>query len=422
MLAILEKLVQKKNGSYLLTDTDSMLFCASKHGGLFACPGGKHKMPDGTQAIKATSWNEVDEICTKVNKLNPYSREIIPYILKVEDSNFDRKGKQHQLYGLAVSAKRYVVYKRKKNNLDIIKPSEHGLGIVFVPDKRPRYKPLDCKDQDTDYARWIVEAWERLLENHFRNIKDPDNALISHSFRFDNLPAMMRVRVTTPNVLKALRKRDPGTAKPYNFAHSPILLETVPECTLVAPASKRSQEWLTRDYTEIHSGDVVKLGSKYHDSILAPQTLSHTIWKHFLHKEDKSLGPDGSPCHEYTRGLLLRRPVVAMLPFEYIGKEVERRAQEGEDVAVLESDGPMRYGSGRKVKTRSADPLLIQKARRFGVRPLMRASGASQHATKRFLRGERVHPGTRARLEEAVNKLEQDGLRLRAIKSAQPLS
>lgn len=47
----------------------------------------------------------------------------------------------------------------------------------------------------------------------------------------------MRVRVTTPNVLKVLRKRDPGAAKPYNFAHSPILVEPVPGCMLVAPAS-----------------------------------------------------------------------------------------------------------------------------------------------------------------------------------------
>jgi hypothetical protein len=81
-----------------------------------------------------------------------------------------------------------------------------------------------------------------------------------------------------------------------------------------------------------------------------------------------------------------------MIPFEYIGKEVERRAQEGEDVAALENDGPIRYGTGRKKKTRSADPLLIAKARRYGVRPLMRASGTSQHATERYLRGEQVHP------------------------------
>ena len=97
--------------------------------------------------------------------------------------------------------------------------------------------------------------------------------------------------------------------------------------------------------------------------------------KHFLHPEDKSLGPEGEACNEYTRGLLKRRPVLAMLPFEYIGKEVERRGQEGEDPSILEKGGPIRYGSGRKAKTRSAEPALIEKARRYGLRQLMRESG-----------------------------------------------
>ena len=97
-----------------------------------------------------------------------------------------------------------------------------------------------------------------------------------------------------------------------------------------------------------------------------------------------------------------------MLPFNYIGKEMERSAQEGEDVAVLENKGPIRYGSGRRnAKTRSADPALIAKAKRYGLRRLMRESGVSQHATERYLRGERVHPATRLTLEEAVKKLER---------------
>jgi hypothetical protein len=218
---------------------------------------------------------------------------------------------------------------------------------------------------------------------------------------------MMRVRVTTPNVLKGLRKRDPGSAKPYNFAHSPIVLESSPECTLIAPASKRLGEWLTRDYTEIHSGELVKLGSEYQGKTLAPQTISHVIWRHFLHPEDKSLGPDGTPCHEYTRGVLLRRPVLAMIPFEYIGKEVDRRAQEGEDLAILVDSGPIRYGSQRNAKTRSADPALIAKARRYGLRQLMREAQISQHSTERFLRGERVHPSTRAKLMTAIATLDR---------------
>ena len=137
------------------------------------------------------------------------------------------------------------------------------------------------------------------------------------------------------------------------------------------------------------------------------QTLSSVIWRHYLHPEDKSLSPDGGPCEAYTRGLLLRRPIRAMTPFVFIGKEIERRAQEGEDVGVLENAGPIKYLSHQTSKTRAADPGLSLRAGKFGVRPLMRQSGASQHAIERFLQGDRVHPATRARLERAVEKLER---------------
>jgi hypothetical protein len=207
--------------------------------------------------------------------------------------------------------------------------------------------------------------------------------------------------------MRALRKRDPGSAKPYNFAHSPILVDPPPDCTLIAPASKKPTEWLTRDYTEIHSGEKVNLGHEYHGKLLKPQTLSNVIWRHYLHSEDKSLSPDGKPCEAYTRGVLLRRPIRAIIPFDYIGKEIERRAQEGEDVSLLEHSGPKRYGPRHAAKTRASDARSVEKARQYGLRQLMRESGASQHATERFLRGERVHPGTRAKLERAVEKLER---------------
>src|SRR5215470_5215468 len=38
ILAILESMVRKRHGTYLLTDTDSMLFVAARNGGLVQCP------------------------------------------------------------------------------------------------------------------------------------------------------------------------------------------------------------------------------------------------------------------------------------------------------------------------------------------------------------------------------------------------
>jgi len=281
--------------------------------------------------------------------------------------------------------------------LEIIKPSEHGLGIVFVPDKR-RYKPQNCLDKETEYARWIAEAWEQLLDRHFRSRRDPESALVAQGWSLGNLPAVMRIRVTTPNVMEALRKRDPGAAKPYNFAISPILLDPPKHCTLVASFSKRSRDWLGQDYTEIHTGELVKLGSEFRGQKLKPQTLAGVVWRHYLHPESKSLSPTGEPCEAYTTGLLRWRPIQAMFPFIFIGKEIERRSQEGEDISLAEHIRPRTYQPGQTATTRAADADLIRRAKRFSIRKLMREAGLSQHAIERFLRAGRVHPETRERI------------------------
>ena len=281
---------------------------------------------------------------------------------------------------------------------------------MFVPDKRSPYTPLDCKDQEASYPLWIVETWERLLREHLKTDTNPENALISRQLWFDGLPAVMRVRITTPNVLKALRKRNPEVAKPYNFVLSPILIQPSADCTLVAPASKHPEEWLTREYTEIHSGEALKLGNEYNGKTLTPQTLSSVIWRHFLHPEDKSLSPNGEFCNAYTRGLLLRRPVRASKPLIPIGKEIDRRSQEGEDISILDNAGPVRYYPRKTANTRPADAALIKKASRFPKKLLRRESRVSQHAINRFFRGERIHPGTRQKLAQAVEKLERDCL------------
>jgi hypothetical protein len=95
-----------------------------------------------------------------------------------------------------------------------------------------------------------------------------------------------------------------------------------------------------------------------------------------------------------------------MNPFQLIGKEIERKAQEGEDISAIESSGPMMYQARRTRSTHSADPGLIVRAKRFGLRQLSRESGVSQHAVERFLDGGRVFPKTRARMMKAVQKLE----------------
>lgn len=105
--------------------------------------------------------------------------------------------------------------------------------------------------------------------------------------------------------------------------------------------------------------------------------------------------------------LLIRRPIQAMTPFQFKGKEIERKAQEGEDICAVENSGPITYQAHRTQNTHAADPGLILRAKRFPLRQLMRESGLWQHAIERFLRGDRVFPNTRARMIETVQRLER---------------
>ncbi len=54
--------VTDRGGTYAMEDTDSMAIVAHEHGGLIACPGGPYRMDDGSEAIRALSWEQVAEI------------------------------------------------------------------------------------------------------------------------------------------------------------------------------------------------------------------------------------------------------------------------------------------------------------------------------------------------------------------------
>jgi hypothetical protein len=131
LLAMLEKMVTDAGGSYLMCDTDSMAIVASERGGLVPCNGGRHLTTDGNDAIRTLSWEEVRRIVGKFAKLNPYNPKIVPgSILNiVEEMNFDRDGRQRQLYGYGISAKRYSLYVQDRETIRLIKVSEHGLGL-----------------------------------------------------------------------------------------------------------------------------------------------------------------------------------------------------------------------------------------------------------------------------------------------------
>lgn len=116
LLTLVERLVTDAGGTFLLCDTDSMAVVASKDGGLVRCAGGDHPLPDGTEAIRALSWADVDGFVCQIDQLNPYNRnDVTDPILKIEKMNFNPDGTQREVWGYAIAAKRYALFTKDED-------------------------------------------------------------------------------------------------------------------------------------------------------------------------------------------------------------------------------------------------------------------------------------------------------------------
>src|SRR6516164_9203049 len=81
---------------------------------------------------------------------------------KIEDVNHvdgDPKKPFRQLFGYAISAKRYALYSRSENKICIEKASGNGLGYLFAPKETKRDKRRD----EEEVPDWIKQAWDHLL-------------------------------------------------------------------------------------------------------------------------------------------------------------------------------------------------------------------------------------------------------------------
>ena len=79
--------------------------------------------------------------------------------------------------------------------------------------------------------------------------------------------------------------------------------------------------------------------NKAHDNIpynvVFPSQFARLLIQYQDHPETKSLAPDGKPCKADTKGLLRRAHVIAG-QFRYVGKETDRKWEEGDEISVLE--------------------------------------------------------------------------------------
>jgi hypothetical protein len=171
---------------------------------------------------------------------------------------------------------------------------------------------------------------------------------------------------------------------------------------LVTPFSSKQESWFDLKCVNIHTDkkyrmvDPVKEINPPHN-VVFPSQFARLLIEYQEHPEAKSLAPDGGPCEADTSGLLQRAHVIAG-KFRYVGKETDRKWEEGDDISVLEFK-TTEYG---RTKMIAADRVIADKIRAIGIRKTMALTKMSQHTVEKLIHGEAVKRNTYEHVLKAI--------------------
>ena len=410
MLALLERCVTDLGGTYAMEDTDSMAIVATECGGLVDCPGGYQRKRDGTKAVKALSWRQVEGIANRFRLLNPYDKSaVLGSILKIEEDNFSPEtGDQRQLWCYAISAKRYALFLRnnrgasellrKGKNSSENHWSEHGLGHLL--------NPIDPEREDRE---WIAHVWQGIL--------NPATAKRTRPIPFQNTPAIGRVTVSNPAILRALENLNSKAdysqqIKPFNFLLSchvgpmghPVGTDPT-RFHLIAPYETDPTKWPQLKWIDQYSGKSFRISASQHFSsrqTASVKTFGDVISEYEFHAEPKCLDSKGTICEKDTRGLLQRRHV-AIDRIRFIGKESNELEEIGAGLihsaadAYTEFVDPSRDDWERKIR-----PAL----KKMSLPKLCKETGFSRRALINWRTGKsRPHPRNQRLLIDSLRRI-----------------
>jgi hypothetical protein len=414
LLALAQADVEAAGGSYVACDTDSLLVVSSREGGLVACPGGPYRLPDGGAAVRALSWGEVDTVRESINRLSPYARDAVPSLLKVERENYPedngasgdiartflpdtREPASEELYGIATSSKRYVLYNRTETGVSIRKASEHGLGLYRTPMERD--PGWTCP-----WARWVDTVWRRTIAQ----VRGEDPGPCPGWF---TLPAVSQTSVSTPNVAAPFARWNAARpyreqVRPFGFllvGHADPLARPVPgHVTPVAPYTSVPGEYLGASWFDRRDGSPLCVTTDERPSrgSIRLHTYRDVVREYRLHPESKSGHPDGRRGNRGSVGLLPRLHVRATW-VRHIGKESNRLEEAEDGLDVLVDEGFTEFDDPAAEWT-----LITDRLRSVRIATLQRLTGIPERTLRsNVLEGHQPRDGARSLLVGVAEQL-----------------
>ena len=353
LMALVERLLADQDGVFASANTDSASIVSLPFGGLVACPGGSLHLPDGTTAVGAITWAQVDELRARFLLLG--------VSLNLTSENFFVDGTRRRLHAVAIAGSRVIIYRELPGGRrEIVKRSEVALGDLR--------SPLGAGTSQTfldETASWMLD--------HVLDGAATPRPWFTRS-------AAAEMPMGTPGKVRSLGDR----GSPFGFAvgarrsRKPTGVLHGEPVRLIAPAG---EDPAVTGWVEVPSGrpvapDEVKIAN-----------YGEELVRLVLHPESKMLGPDEKPCRYTTTGLLRPRAVL-VAAIHTVGKE-GNRIEEVATGEVTDPDEVMTdYGDDAWVR------LVCPVARLMGVRKVHRETGIALSQVTELLSGRAVPRAT----------------------------
>jgi len=173
--------------------------------------------------------------------------------------------------------------------------------------------------------------------------------------------------------------------------------------TFITPYESDRTKWSSLEGVNLVDGATYQIAMQptLNQDKVMPESFRILFRKYLAKPEVKSLAPDGTPCMGITQGLLQRATINArkIVP---VGKETDRRWEQGEDPSMIDSDV---YVYEKRMKLVIADVSERKRWVAIGLRRLIREAKLSQKPITRVLKGEPVRPQTLSIIRHAAARI-----------------
>lgn len=302
ILAMVEAYVKENKGYFAYCDTDA----------LFVNP------------------ELVSKIQTFFKPLNPYATPV--EMFKVENGEDGKPLYNVWFYG--ISAKRYCLYSKEDNKIDILKHSSHGLGgLIGISEDE------------------VKDIWKDILDHHYNRLSK--EAIES---KYSNKFVMGKLALTSPFVLRRFRRTNKDKRlKPFNFVIVGIghrLDSSTKEPIVPILAYTKNTDIVPfSPFTDYKTGKEYKDNTKYYW-----KPFSEFLFSYMDHNDNKYDGDIGE----------LRRKHIDIGDIEYIGKE-SNNLEETEVIGVSDNDYVIYDNKSEQKITDVIRNMITKDARRIGL-------------------------------------------------------